>query len=349
MNERGSVAPTGQTVSAGLARSLIGYAASRGVDPAALAAAAGVELSALEDHDARVEMSAYVLLVRGAKQMCDDPAFALHFAEAIDMSEFSVVGLLAHASETMMDALAQLNRYGRLVVEVDTGPGERFTLEQSDDGLWLIDRRCNPDDFPELTESTFTRLICGPRRFLPRPHVLEAHVTHPAPGHRDAYGRVFRCPVKFAAGWNALRMDPAMTRHPVAQQPRFVFGILSEHAEKLLRALEGAKTTSGRVKSLLMPVLHRGEASMAAAAGRLGVSRQTLYRKLKAEGTTFEGVLDDLRRELALYYLAGRKVSVNETAYLVGFSDPAAFSRAFKRWTGKSPREARGAAKQDSR
>jgi AraC-like DNA-binding protein len=72
-------------------------------------------------------------------------------------------------------------------------------------------------------------------------------------------------------------------------------------------------------------------------AGRMGLSRQTLFRRLKAEGVTFEQVLDELRHRLALHYLAGRKASVNETGYLVGFSDPAAFSRAFKRWTGKSP------------
>jgi len=73
-------------------------------------------------------------------------------------------------------------------------------------------------------------------------------------------------------------------------------------------------------------------------AARLGLSRQTLFRRLKAEGVTFEQVLDSLRHKLALHYLSGKKTSVSQTAYLVGFSDPAAFSRAFKRWTGSSPR-----------
>ena len=83
---------------------------------------------------------------------------------------------------------------------------------------------------------------------------------------------------------------------------------------------------------------------MDSLAKQMGLSRQTLFRKLKAEETTFEKVLDELRHALALHYLSGKKVSVNETAYLVGFSDPAAFSRAFKRWTGFSPRDARQAA-----
>jgi AraC-like DNA-binding protein len=75
-------------------------------------------------------------------------------------------------------------------------------------------------------------------------------------------------------------------------------------------------------------------------ARELGLSRATLYRKLKQEGVSFEALRDELRRDLALRYLAG-KTSVSKTAYLLGFSDPAAFSRAFKRWTGKSPRGAR--------
>jgi AraC-like DNA-binding protein len=91
-----------------------------------------------------------------------------------------------------------------------------------------------------------------------------------------------------------------------------------------------------------MPVLHKGDANMEAVAEKMAMSRQTLFRRLKDENTSFEKVLDELRHKLALDYLGAKKVSVNETAYLVGFSDPAAFSRAFKRWTGKSPREMRG-------
>jgi AraC-like DNA-binding protein len=80
---------------------------------------------------------------------------------------------------------------------------------------------------------------------------------------------------------------------------------------------------------------------METVASKLGFSRQTLLRKLKAEGVTFERVLDESRHKLALHYLGDQKISVNETAYLVGFSEPAAFSRAFKRWTGSSPRTVR--------
>jgi AraC-like DNA-binding protein len=163
-------------------------------------------------------------------------------------------------------------------------------------------------------------------------------VTHPAPGHRPEYDRVFGVPIMFESDRNAILVDRSWEDRRIALQPRYVFGVLSGRAEALLKKLEMAKSTRGQVELHLMPILHTGEASMHRIATLMGVSRWTLARRLKAEDVTFEALLDDLRRTLALDYLSGRRVSVNQTAYLLGFSEPAAFSRAFKRWTGKNPR-----------
>jgi len=88
---------------------------------------------------------------------------------------------------------------------------------------------------------------------------------------------------------------------------------MSARADELLKSLEMSKTMRGRVENLLIPILHTGEASMDMIAVKLGLSRQTLFRKLKAEGITFEKVLDELRHKLALHYLNGKKVPVNQT------------------------------------
>lgn len=329
------------TVGAGLPRGLVKLAVARGADAKELASRSGIDLLSLEDQDNRIAMPNYIALMRAAKELTNDPALALHYGEAVDLSELSIVGLIMNASETMGDAFIQMNRFGRLAIEVEgVGVGtDRFKMAHHNGGVWLVDTRANPNDFPELTEVTFARMACHPRRFLPRSHFLEVHVTHPEPPYRDEYERIFQCPVIFNAHWNAWRGDPEIANHRVQLQPRYVFGVLSGKAEALLKDLENAKSARGRVESLLMPILHTGDISMELIAGKIGISRQTLFRRLKSEGVTFENVLDELRQSLAQHYLAGRKASVNETAYLVGFSDPAAFSRAFKRWTGKSPRE----------
>jgi AraC-like DNA-binding protein len=324
------------TVAAGLARGLLELAAAKGADRTALAARAGIDAEALDDHDLRVPFARYIALMRAGQELSGDPALALHYGEANDMAQISIVGLIANASETMIEAFAQLNRYGKLVVEFDGGP-DRFALERDAAGLWLVDNRQNPNDFPELTESTFARMICGPRAVGVVQAAKAVEVTHAAPAHHSEYERVFGAPVTFEAKRNAILLDEKWMFHRVQLQPRYVFGILSERADALLKELENSKSVHGQVESLLMPVLHKGDVSMDAVAEKLGMSRQTLFRKLKSEGTSFEKVLDGLRHRLAVHYLEGRKVSINEAAYLVGFSDPAAFSRAFKRWTGASP------------
>lgn len=326
------------TVSAGLARKLMELAISKGASGAALALRSGVQIEDLRDQDGRIPLAHYVALMRAGKELARDPALALHFGASVDMSEFSVVGLLFQTCETIRESLVQINRYGRLIVEVDTGTADRFQLQRRHGALWLVDNRPDPDAFPELTEATFARFIAMTRRFANTPLVDRIHVTHPAPAHRADYDRIFGASTLFGSDWNAMRVDEAGLNRRVAVQPRYAFAILGNHAEALLRELENSKSTRGRVESLLMPILHTDRTSMASTAEKLGLSRQTLYRQLRAEGTTFQQLLDDLRHRMALDYIRGRKVSVNEAAFLVGFSDPAAFSRAFKRWTGASPR-----------
>lgn len=328
------------TVGAGLPRGLVKIAVTKGASADELARRSGIALADLDDQDNRIPIQSYITLMRAAKELTGDPALALHYGEEVDLSELSITGLIMNASETMGDAFVQMNRFGRLAIEYDGG-GDRFQMKADKRGPWLVDARANPNDFPELTEVTFGRMVCAPRRFLPTQHVLEVHVTHAAPAYRAEYERIFQCPVVFDAEWNALRMHPETSSFRVALQPRYVFGVLSERAEQLLKELEQARTTRGRVEAMLMPILHTGDIGMDAIATKMALSRQTLFRRLKAEDATFEKVLDDLRHRLSKHYLADRKASVNETGYLVGFSDPAAFSRAFKRWTGKSPRKFR--------
>lgn len=329
------------SVAASVSLRVIELAVARGAERQALLDASGIIPDDLDDADNRVPLERHVALLRAAKAECDDPAFALHYGEAVNLAEVSVVGLIGYASETMLDAFVQLQRYSRLVMDLDLGPGPRFTLERDAAGLWIVDHRPEPNAAPELTETVFAQMVSGTRQFGDTPFVQQVEVSHPDPGYAGEYERILGAPVSFERERNAMRIDEAWIAHPIAVQPRYAFGILTRHADAMLEKLESASTTSGRVEGLLLPILHTGDVGIESIAARLGCSRDTLYRRLKGEGTTFARLVDGLRRRLALDYLGAKKVSVNETAYLVGFSDPAAFSRAFKRWTGRSPREVR--------
>ncbi len=337
-------APAAPTVAAGYFKGLLDFAVSKQANQTALLERAKISLHDVLDPDNRIPIENYKLLMRAGIELTNDPALALHYGEEVAFSDLSVVGLIADASETIFHAFMEVNRYNGLVVQVEgVGTGPRFQLLREGDQTWVVDNRTNPNNFPELTESGWARMVCGTRKFIPAGKVFikEVHVTHAKPNHRAEYDRILKVPTTFDSTRNALLIDETWMFNKVARTTRYAFGVLSERAQALLESLENANGLKARVESLLIPALHTGEQSVERVALELGLSRPTLYRKLKAEGTTFEKLLDDLRHKMALHYLNGTKVSVNEIAYLVGFSDPSAFSRAFKRWTGTSPRAAR--------
>ena len=327
------------TMAASGVRALLNFAVSRGANRSVLAERSGVNPAELADSDNRILFSKYVALMKAGQELCNDPALALHFGDAIDLSEISIS--VPSAITTIDEAFAQVNRYARLVVEVEgVGSGDRYQLRRAAGQLWVVDARRNANDFPELTETTFARMVCSTRRcFRDTPFFKAVHFTHAEPAYRADYERIFRVPVVFGSDKNALQIDePLLSNYRIPPSSRYASGVLRDHAEALLQKLESSQSTRGRVEAPLVPVLHNGEATVDAVAGKLGLSRSTLFRRLKGEGVTFQQVLDELRHQTALHYLGGEKASVKRTARLVGFSDPTAFSRAFKRWTGGSPR-----------
>ena len=326
------------TIAASGVRALLDLAVSRGANRRALLDRSQIDATELEDRDNRIPFSKYVALVHAGQELCNDPALALHFGETVDPREISFTHDIGASS--LAEAFSRGNRYAPLIVEVGDESTERFVLKRIGGELWMIDNRRNANAFPELTESGFARMVCTMRRFVGDRQLLKAvHFTHAEPSYRAEYDRIFGVPVIFESDKNAMLLDDSvMNFKPPPLPSSYVAEVLTARAEELLDKLESSKSVKARVESLLMESLKGGDVSMNAIASKLGLSRQTLFRRLKAEGTTFETVLDDLRHRLAVHYLGEGRMSVNQTAYLVGFTDPAAFSRAFKRWTGSSPR-----------
>jgi AraC-type DNA-binding domain-containing proteins len=327
------------TIAASGVRALFDVAVSRGASRTALAERSGIKLADLEDPDNRIAFSKYVALMRAGQEMCNDPALALHFGEEIDPAEMSFTHQIG--ARSMAEGMATMNRYARLTVEVGDEDTDRFSVVRSGGHLWLADNRRNANAFPELTESGFARIVTTMRRAIgDKPFIKAVHFTHQAPDYRAEYDRIFGVPVFFDSDKNAFLLEDGAMNFKPPVVSKYVTQLLTAHADELLEKLESSKSVRDRVERLLVSSLEKGDVTMEAIARNLGLSRQTLFRRLKAENVTFEKILDDLRHRLALHYLDGDKKSVSQTAYLVGFSDPAAFSRAFKRWTGSSPRAA---------
>jgi AraC-like DNA-binding protein len=334
------------TVAAGFPKAFLDFAVTRGADRRALVERSRIRPEDLCEPNNRVPLADYLSLLEAGVELCNEPALALLFGEGVRMQDISVVGLMGEIVEDVEAGRRLANRYSRLLVDFDDGGAADSTEFVSENGnVWLKFKSALYREHPLITESAFARCVCGARERLASgrvqmsgPFPKEIHFTHAEPAHRAEYDRIFGVPLVFGSHTNAFLLDEEVLSMLMPRPNPYLSQILIAHAEELLKDLERSRSTRGRVEGVLLPLLHTGGASVAVVADELGVSRQTLFRRLRAEGTTFEQVLDELRRRLALQYLSAGGASVNETAYLLGFSEPAAFSRAFKRWTGSSPR-----------
>src|SRR5947207_11431469 len=133
------------TVGAGLVRGLMEFAVSKGARRQELAERSRIDQAESQDPDSRIPFAKYVALMRAGKELCNDPALALHFGESVDPSEMSILPFIGSPSGTMADALAQLNRL--VPLDVDVGGSDRFQLTRIEGQLWLVDAHPNPNDF----------------------------------------------------------------------------------------------------------------------------------------------------------------------------------------------------------
>jgi AraC-like DNA-binding protein len=326
-------------VIASLAASFIAYAVRHGAREASLLRESAIPEAELRNPDGRIPADAYLAVIDTAVQATGDTGLAMRHAAETSIDRVSIVGLIVEAAGPLDAAIRHLNRYTRIIADLPVAGGaDRFELRQEDEARWLIDHFPGADVAPVAIEETFANLIVGFRKAAPgQEFAREVQVSFPAPPHRALYEEIFRAPVRFDAGRNAIRLNPAwLERNTLVSQP-YAFSLFARHADMLLAELDRAETVRARVEAQILPDLHKGTLSMDDVARDLGMSRQTLYRRLKNEKATFAEVHDDLRQKMARAYLTARRTSVNEAAYLLGFSEASSFVRAFKRWTGQSP------------
>jgi AraC-like DNA-binding protein len=305
----------------------------------------------LDDQDDRVPLSRYLALMNASIALCNDPALALKFGQVIRTEELSVAFSIAGTTGTVDEARSQVNRFARLIDDGNGGKDPEVLRYIKDrDGAWLVFNTDGNTAHRYLQETGIAWCVRETRRTLKDNHggglfPKAIYFNYEEPSYRREYDRIFGVPLFFGSTRTAMLVDDGFLELRMPSPNPYVTKVLSDHAERLLKQLEASRTMRGKVERSLIPMLRTGGATVEAVARNLGLSRQTLFRRLKGEGLTFAQILDELRRGLALDYLRKDPIPVSEVARLLGFSESAAFSRAFKRWTGLSPRAARNAAR----
>ena len=166
---------------------------------------------------------------------------------------------------------------------------------------------------------------------LPRPHLTE---------DAEIFTNALRCPIVFESHVSSIAIDPSFLEQSVINPDPVVEAAMLRYVEEMSSRLS-SQGTAGRVRRHILDALQTGEPAIENLARELGTTPRTLQRRLREEETSFQEVLDEVRREVALTHMRSRRVTIDEVAFLLGFEKPNSFHRAFKRWTGVTPGEFR--------
>ena len=330
-------------VSVGLTRAILEALRILNVaDPDALLLEAGIDRQLLDKPENRIPFEQQQALWALAVEHSDNPTFGLLFARCIQPASFGVVGYMLMNCRTIEECLQATVKYQFLA-----GQGGEFSLEHSGERTALRYTPVNPAH-PVTAHRvvamlavnvSFGRWLVG--EFRPR----KVEFCHAAPADMavcEEYEEFFGCPVSFGEDANRLFYDASVTGLIVPNASEDLLLLLSERANRLLESLSQRSGIAARIASLMATQLNSSVPDKAVIAAQLGMSERTLQRRLREEGTTYQEILDNARHYLARELLKNTRLSLTNIAIQLGFAEPSAFFRAFKKWEGTNPGQYRG-------
>jgi AraC-like DNA-binding protein len=325
----------GLTVSALQATFVLAGLAAAGADAGQVRARAGLSEEDLRDPAKRLPREIIIGLWQAAEAVTGDPAFGLHVAEKLRPGMFDVIEYLARSSHTLGEATRRAQRYVRLFDDV-----AELRVEERSEQVALIPRLTHGERMPDgVAECVLATILVFARQTTGLALVpAEVSFAHAAPRNVSEHLRIFGVAPRFAAPENELVCTRAQLELGLVTADPHLSAILDRHAQELLRRVPTVDQLPERVRGLLAQELRGGDPSAERIASRLGMSARTLRRRLDEQGSGLSSLLDALRKDLALRYLDEARLTLSEIAFELGFADERAFRRAFKRWTGRTPR-----------
>lgn len=305
-----------------------------GVDARALLREAGVDPALLRDPNARISSRVLDEVFANAAALIPDPAFGLRAARCWHPSNLGVLGHAWLASATLRAGLLRVERYGRIV-------GEKGELKARDtqEGLRIAyDHRRRDPMLRAIGSDIVLSLLVDMCRMnygaSLRP--LEVRFSRTKPADTEPYRHFFGCPVHFGMGEDGFLLATRIADEPLPTANRRLADALDDMLATEL-AIRDRDNIPARCRLTLLDRFASGEVSEGHMARQLNMSRRTLQRKLAESNTTYQKLVDDTRRELALRFMEDPRKSITDVTFLLGFSSQSAFTRAFRRWTGMSP------------
>jgi AraC-like DNA-binding protein len=318
---------------------LVQAVASSGVSRNELLEAAHFDSPRLDDIDARLSHDEYHRLQTVALELTGNEALGLHFGEQVSVIGFDVLAQLVANSATMRHGIESLLRFHRIVSD-DPDP----VLEEKDDTATFVYKvplstpACDRlrAEFAMVGYVHMVRHFAGPDRVL-----RGVFFEHRAPAHRDEYARIFGGLEQFDHTFTGVTFARELLDRARLPRHAELYTAVRSVAERKLTRLTRGSSHAERLKEFLTTQSPSDCVDMKTVARSFGLSVRSLRRKLDEERVSFADLLKEVRAGAAKRMLEDPARSIYEAAYAMGFSDPSAFHRAFKRWTGMTPAQYR--------
>lgn len=328
------------TAGGGIARAAYAQAMTAGLDVGALLKEAGLTASQIGKAESRFPVKCQIRFLNDVASALDDAFLGMHLARAIDLRELGLIYYVLASSADLDSALMRIARYSTIQnegVQVRYVRGEALAVSFEYVGVGRTSDRHQIEFFVAIL-LRLCRHLTG-RSLSP----ASVRLMHWRPKLAADLKTFFGCAVEFGAPVDQVVFSRDVKGAGLTHPDPYLNRLMQGYCDEIL-AHRRVKAGDWRLKveNAIAPLLPHAEATIENVARGLGISQRTLARRLDEEGTSFLDVLQELRLRLARQYFREPGISITQIAWLLGYQGPSAFTHAFKRWTGRSPREMRG-------
>ena len=307
-----------------------------GIDPDLLFKEAGLDPQKMHEARQRYSSKSLQTLWRLAAEATNDSSFGLQAAKHWHPTTFCALGYAWLASKNLKDAMERAVRYSRIVSDVvelsfqKVGGGYKLGMEYIEFGL---------DPVPESVDAAIASIVIMAREaYCDELNPVLVMLPRPQPDNTRVFSEFFHSPIEYEAQECSLLFNEEDIEKPLPTA-NVELALMTDSVMEAYLAGLNENVFSMQVKSKLLNQLPTGVASIQQTANALNMSTATLKKKLGAEGTAFEEILEETRHELANKYISEAKLSREEISFLLGFSDPNQFANALNKWQSATPLE----------
>ncbi|MFY9328088.1 MAG: AraC family transcriptional regulator ligand-binding domain-containing protein [Georgfuchsia sp.] len=309
-----------------------------GITAAQLLAKTGVDPKRIADADCLISLEQYQMIIGNMIKLSGNPCLGPLLADIVKPRDLGIVGYALMSSSSLRQSLRVWTEYSNSLVGSlirqelidDTPPGYTYAYKP----LSNIESICRFG----IEEELFAGMRMIERLTGVSPIIQHISFAYPEPEYIDIYMEMFKCSIAFDADITTVRLKVPDLDIPIQTRNDELYEVCVQHCQQVMRSMPRPSMVRSRLRNIFLAT-PRKLPDLQTVAAKLGFSERNLQRELEADGYSYQGLKDEFRFDLANEYLSTGHLAPKEVAYLLGYANPSAFSRAFKAWTGQTIRQ----------